>query len=193
MCTERIISVGGPGIARPKTIRTRLGASIAPLIEDGLKDDGAGVRVISGSVLSGRKAEGPLGFLGRYHLQVSAVPEANEREFLGWAGPGKEKFSVRNVFASALDRTRRFAFNTSTNGSPRAMVPIGMFEQVMPLDIIPTFLLRSLITGDSEQAQALGCLELDEEDLALCTFVCPGKTEYGPILRECLHQIQLDG
>lgn len=78
-------------------------------------------------------------------------------------------------------------------GSRRAMVPIGMYEQVMPLDIIPTMLLRSLIVGDTEQAQALGCLELDEEDLALCTFVCPGKYEYGPILRQSLTQIELEG
>ena len=73
------------------------------------------------------------------------------------------------------------------------MVPIGMYEQVMPLDILPTFLLRSLIVGDTEEAQQLGCLELDEEDLALCTFVCPGKYEYGPILRENLTTIELDG
>ena len=73
------------------------------------------------------------------------------------------------------------------------MVPIGMYEQVMPLDILPTFLLRALITGDTEEAQALGCLELDEEDLALCTFVCPGKHEYGPILRETLTRIEREG
>ena len=68
-----------------------------------------------------------------------------------------------------------------------------MYEQVMPLDIIPTFLLRSLIVGDTEQAQNLGCLELDEEDLALCTFVCPGKYEYGPILRKNLSEIEREG
>ena len=73
------------------------------------------------------------------------------------------------------------------------MVPIGMYEQVMPMDIIPTFLLRSLIVGDVEQAEKLGALELDEEDLALCTFVCPGKTNYGPILRANLDSIEKDG
>jgi len=82
---------------------------------------------------------------------------------------------------------------TDTGGSKRAMVPIGMYEQIMPLDVIPTFLLRSLIVGDAEQAQELGCLELDEEDLALCTFVCPGKYEYGPILRDNLTRIEKEG
>jgi Na+-transporting NADH:ubiquinone oxidoreductase subunit A len=150
-------------------------------------------RVISGNVLSGRRVESPMCYLGRYHLQVSAIPENTHREFLGWMTPGSDRYSVKNVFTSAFDRARTFAFSTTTGGSKRAMVPIGMYERVMPLDILPTFLLRSLITKDTEQAQALGCMELDEEDLSLCTFVCPGKTEYGPLLRTSLNQIELDG
>ena len=82
---------------------------------------------------------------------------------------------------------------TDTGGSKRAMVPIGMYEHVMPLDVLPTFLLRSLIVGDTEQAQALGALELDEDDMGLCTFVCPGKYDYGPILRKNLAQIEHEG
>ena len=191
ICTQRVVSIAGPAVKTPQVVRTRLGASIADLMTGQVEGDN--VRTISGSVLSGRATGGPFHYLGRYHLQVSALAEGNEREFLGWVSPGADRFSVRRVFASALDSAKRFAFNTSTGGSKRAMVPIGMYEQVMPLDIIPTFLLRSLIVGDTEQAQALGCLELDEEDLALCTFVCPGKYEYGPILRNSLTQIELEG
>ena len=88
---------------------------------------------------------------------------------------------------------RLFNFNTSTNGSHRAMVPIGLFEKVMPLDIMPTFLLRALLKDDLERAEALGCLELDEEDLALCTFVSPGKEDYGPALRRVLTTIWKEG
>jgi len=189
--TSRVISLAGPAVKEPCQMRTRCGADISQLVEGRLHDGDN--RVISGSVLSGRKVEAPLNFLGRYHLQVSAVAEGTSRDFLGWLSPGGNKFSIRNVFTSGLNRSKRFSFSTSTEGSKRAMVPIGMFEQVMPLDIIPTFLLRSLLTDDTEQAQALGCLELDEEDLSLCTFVCPGKTEYGPLLRASLTQIELDG
>jgi Na+-transporting NADH:ubiquinone oxidoreductase subunit A len=82
---------------------------------------------------------------------------------------------------------------TTKNGSPRAMVPIGVYETVMPLDILPTQLLRALITKDTDLAQALGCLELDEEDLSLCTFVCPSKYEFGPLLRDNLTQIEREG
>ena len=92
-----------------------------------------------------------------------------------------------------MGRGRKFAFTTSTNGSPRAMVPIGMYERVMPMDLLPTFLLRSLIVGDVETAEKLGALELDEEDVALCTFVCPGKVNYGPILRANLDSIEKEG
>ncbi len=191
LCTARVISVAGPAVQTPQLLRTRVGANITELIAGRVAADN--VRVVSGSLLSGRAAAGTFDYLSRYHLQVSAVMEGNQRDFLGWVVPGSDKFSIRRVFSSALNNAKRFAFNTSTGGSKRAMVPIGMYEQVMPLDIIPTFLLRSLIVGDTEKAQALGCLELDEEDLALCTFVCPGKYEYGPILRETLNVIESEG
>lgn len=188
---ERVIALGGPSVRRPRLLRTQLGASLAELTEGEIV---AGrQRVISGSVLSGRTAAAPLDYLGRYHAQVSVIPEGGGREFLGWQQPGLHKFSVKRVFASAFGgRDRRFDFTTSLEGSRRAMVPIGAYEQVMPLDLLPTFLLRALITGDAEQARLLGCLELDEEDLALCTFVCPGKYEYGPLLRKVLTEIETE-
>lgn len=191
LSVDRVVSIAGPSVETPQLIRTRLGASLDQILQGRLVDGNH--RVISGSVLSGRASTGVEGYLGRYHQQVTAIAEGNQRNFMGWLSPGASRFSVRRIFSSAMDRTRRFAFSTSQEGNKRAMVPIGMYEQVMPLDILPTFLLRSLIVGDTEEAQALGCLELDEEDLALCTFVCPGKYEYGPMLRDNLTQIELDG
>ena len=191
LSVDRVISVAGPSISAPGLIRSRIGASLEQILEWRLVDGNH--RLISGCVLSGRTASGVVGYLGRYHLQVTAIPEGDQREFLGWLTAGADRFSVRRIFASALDRTRRFAFSTSQEGNRRAMVPIGMYEQVMPLDILPTFLLRSLIVGNTDEAQSLGCLELDEEDLSLCTFVCPGKYEYGPMLRDSLTKIETEG
>ncbi len=188
---DRTIALSGPKVKNPRLVRTRLGADLAQLMADELED--GDIRVISGSVLSGRRAAGTLRFLGRYHLQVSAVEEGNKREFLGWQSPGFDKFSVKRVFLSSLTSGKKFAFSTSTGGSRRAMVPVGSYEKVVPLDMEPTFLLRALLVKDTDQAQALGCLELDEEDLGLCSFVCPGKEEYGPILRENLTIIERDG
>ncbi len=189
---ERIISLAGPAVRRPRLLRTRIGVSIDDITKLELEDGEN--RVISGSVLSGRAASGDIhGYLGRYHLQVSVVAEYRKREILGWLGPGFSQFSTINAFASRLIPGKKFDFTTTTNGSDRAMVPIGMYERVMPMDILPTFLLRALLMQDLEQAEELGVLELDEEDLALCSFVCTGKSDYGPLLRELLTTIQKEG
>lgn len=189
--TERVVALGGPQVAQPRLVRTRQGACVSELTAGQLQPGEN--RVIAGSVLAGRVASGPLDFLGRYHAQVSVLAEGREREFLGWQKPGVDKFSIKNVFVSKLRPSRLFDFTTSTEGSDRAMVPIGSYEQVMPLDILATLLLRALIVEDTDRAQALGCLELDEEDLGLCTFACPGKHEYGPILRRNLARIEREG
>ncbi len=187
----RIVSLAGPSVRQPRLLRTQLGASLTELT-DGELTDGEH-RIVSGSVLCGRAAEEPCSFLGRFHLQVSCLPEGNEREFLGWQMPGFDKFSVTRAFAAGWQGGKKFPLSTSTGGSERAMVPIGTYERVMPLDLVPTPLLRSLISRDTASAQELGCLELDEEDLGLCTFVCPGKYEYGEILRDNLLRIEKEG
>ncbi|MEO1617872.1 MAG: Na(+)-translocating NADH-quinone reductase subunit A [Planctomycetota bacterium] len=189
---RRVISLAGPVIEKPRLLETRVGASITELI-DGEYDHDTKIRPISGSVLCGRSAYEPHHFLGRFHTQVSVLEEGDEREFLGWQKPGFDKYSTTKVFASAMFPTTKFAFTTSTGGSERAMVPLGTYEKVMPLDILPTQLLRALIVRDTDQAQQLGALELEEEDLALCTFVCPGKYEYGSLLRENLSTIEREG
>lgn len=191
---NRVISVAGPEVPQPILVEARLGASLEDLLDGRVQGPAEKVRRVSGSVLSGRRAAGTYGYLGRYHVQVSCLQEGRERELLGWQKPGLDRFSITRAFASAfLGRGRKFDMTTSTEGSRRAMVPIGTYEKVMPLDVIPTYLLRALIIRDTDQAQVLGCLELDEEDLALCTFVCPGKYNYGTILRDNLTQIELDG
>lgn len=186
--TERIIALGGPQVERPRLLRTRLGASTDELVAGNLK--AGNNRVISGSVWNGRTADGAHAFLSRHANQVSVLQEGDQREFMGWLAPGSNKFSVLNMFASMFAPGKQFNFTTTTNGSERAMVPVGQFEALMPLDILPTQLLRALVTGDIVTAMQLGCLELDEEDLALCTFACPGKYEYGPILRDVLTRIE---
>lgn len=189
---ERLVSLAGPTVRKPRLLTTRLGAAIDELVDGSL--EAVENRVISGSVLTGRKAMGELhGYLGRYHLQVSALREGREREFLGWLKPGTNMYSTSGVFVSALTPSKTYDFTTALNGSNRYMVPIGMFERVFPFDILPTFLLRAILVKDVGRAEELGVLELDEEDVALCTFVCPGKQDYGPVLRENLETIWKEG
>lgn len=188
--TDRVIALAGPQVSKPRLVRTRIGADLSQLTAGELADGEN--RIISGSVFGGRTADENHQYLGRFHNQVSVILEGRDRPFLHYLRAGVNNFSVMPVYLSKL-LGKTFAFTSSTNGSERAMVPVGAYEKVMPLDILPTQLLRALIVEDMDTAINLGALELDEEDLALCSFVCPGKYEYGPILRKNLTRIQAEG
>jgi Na+-transporting NADH:ubiquinone oxidoreductase subunit A len=189
--TDRIVSLAGPTVKHPHLVKTRLGASLSDLVADALED--VENRVISGSVLSGRNGEGPRGFLGRYHQQITALEEGNKRQFLGWLGPMLDVVTIKHLALSKLLFGSKFKLTTSTNGSRRTLIPHGNYDEVMPLDILPNFLIRALATYDIEDGEKLGILELDEEDLALCTFSCASKMDFGPILRENLTIFEKEG
>ncbi|RMF14726.1 MAG: Na(+)-translocating NADH-quinone reductase subunit A [Candidatus Dadabacteria bacterium] len=189
--TTRIVAFGGPQVRDPRYLRTRLGASLSDLTADELRE--GPTRVVSGSVLSGRLSIAPIDYLGRYHTQVSAISDRVEHELLGWLAlsGGKDKFSALNIYLDRLlDPEREYELTTDTHGSPRAMIPLSVYDDVWPLDILISPLLRAILVGDTDTAIELGVLDLDEEDLALCTFVCPSKNDYGPILRKNLAEIE---
>ena len=190
---ERVISLAGPAVRRPRLLRTRVGASTETLTNREI--EGGGARVISGSVISGRRAEGDIfGYLGRFHSQVSVLREDTQRHLLGWMLPGTSTYSVLRVFLGKwLPWRSKYRFTTTMNGSVRAMVPVGVYEKVMPMDILPAPLLRSLLIANPERAEQLGALELIEEDLALCSFVSPEKAEFGALLRDVLTTIEKEG
>ncbi len=188
--SSRVVALAGPQVTQPRLLSVPLGANLNQLVIGELANDEN--RVISGSVLSGRKAAGEFAFLGRYHNQVSVIREGREREMLHYLRAGVNKHSALPIFASSLTK-KLFNMTSSTNGSERAMVPVGGYEDVTALDLLPVQLLRSLIVGDTDMAQKLGCLELDEEDVGLYTYVCVGKYEYGAILRDNLTRIEQEG
>ncbi len=191
---ERVVSLAGPTVKNPRLVRTRVGANTDDLVASEL-DESVESRVVSGSVLYGHQASDWAAYLGFYSNQISALQEGRARELFGWIVPGKDKYSALNVYTSSVDRkdNRKFPLTTDKNGSNRAVVPVGVYEAVMPLDILPTPLLKSLLVGDSDQAQLLGCLELIEEDVALFTFVDPGKHDFAPVLRANLTKIEKEG
>jgi Na+-transporting NADH:ubiquinone oxidoreductase subunit A len=190
LAVERVIALTGPMVKNPRLISTRLGANTSDLIRDELLP--GNVRVVAGSVLNGHRAAGWAAYLGRYDRQITVLQEGNPREMFAFLRPGFGKFSAARAFAGNLFG-KDYRFTTSQNGSPRAMVSTGSFEAVMPLDLLPTPLLKALLVRDTDGARELGCLELDEEDLALCSFVCTGKYNYGLHLRRNLHEIEVNG
>jgi len=190
---ERVVSLAGPAVIEASLVRTRVGANTDDLVAGELNDDEN--RVISGSVLYGHEAADWAAYLGCYSNQVSVLREGRDRELFGWIVAGKNKYSAMNIYTSSVDRkdNRLFPLTTDKNGSNRAIVPVGVYETVMPLDILPTPLLKALVVGDTDQAQLLGALELDEEDMSLFTFVDPGKHDFAPVLRANLTKIEKEG
>lgn len=186
--TEKIVSLAGAAVKNPSLIATRVGASLLELCAQ--KTSQESLRVLSGSVLTGRESRGNYTFLGRYHNQITVIKESRGRSFCNWLRPGADRFSIKPLFLSALQKQLTLPFTTALWGGQRAIFPLGTYEQVMPLDIIATSLLKSLTCGDTEKSKDLGCLELIEEDLALCAFVCPGKNEYAETLRQVLTAIE---
>lgn len=190
---SRVIALAGPRAARPRLVRTNLGASLTELTAGEVSGDDP-VRVISGSVLTGRMSDGAEhDYLGRYARAVTLISEDRKQTFMGWIAPRRDQFAFLPVLASAFNRSGKFDMGSNLHGGRRAMVPIGIFEELMPQDFLPTQLLRALLVMDTDTAQALGALELDEEDLALCTFACPAKYEYGMALRDSLAKIEKEG
>ncbi|MEO0679117.1 MAG: NADH:ubiquinone reductase (Na(+)-transporting) subunit A, partial [Pseudomonadota bacterium] len=187
----RVVALTGPACADPRVVRTIAGASLRDLLEGDRPAD-LPVRMISGSVLSGRAGEAETAYLGRYARQATLIEEDRKQIPLGWIRPMAEKYAVQPVLGSAR-KGGLFPLTSNLNGGRRAMVPLGTFEELMPQDYLPTQLLRALLVMDTDQAQALGALELDEEDLGLVGFACPAKYEYGLALRDCLTRIEREG
>lgn len=186
-----VVAISGPAARAPRLIRTVMGASTDELTVDEISVEGS-ARVISGSILSGRHAHGPEAFLGRFARQISIIREDPDQIPLGWIRPMGGKYAVQPVLGSAFSRKLR-DLTSNLNGGRRAMVPTGTFEELMPQDYLPTQLLRALLVMDTDTAQSLGALELDEEDLGLVGFACPAKYEYGLALRDSLSKIEKEG
>ena len=184
------VALAGPEAKNPRLLRTVMGASTDELTEGEVVTDSP--RVISGSILSGRQAEGPTAFLGRFARQVTVIREDRDQHPMGWIRPMGKKYAVQPVLASAFAK-RLFPLTSNLNGGRRAMVPTGTFETLMPQDYLPTQLLRALLVMDTDVAQQLGAMELDEEDLGLIGFACPAKYEYGLALRDSLTKIEKEG
>ncbi len=178
---ERVVNVAGPEVKNPHYVKTWLGANIENLVKDNLATDN--VRYISGSVLTGRKIE-PNGHLCFFDDQVSVIQEGDFHEFIGWLVPSYGRPSLSRTFLSALSGSKEFRVNTNTHGEDRAFVMTGQYEQVLPMDIYPVHLLKSILFGDLDQMEGLGLYEVVEEDMALCEFVCTSKQPVQKILRE---------
>jgi Na+-transporting NADH:ubiquinone oxidoreductase subunit A len=184
----KVISLSGSQVVQPRLLKVLRGSDISELTHDELIAGNS--HLLSGSVLDGNVLDDENKFLGFRHNQISVIPTGEKRELVGWYNWwGKNKHSILPIYLANLLFKRPLSLSASTNGSPRPIVPIGVLDKVLPLDILATPLMKALVVGDLEAIVNLGGLELLEEDLALASYVCPSKYEYGPILRDNLERI----
>ena len=191
--TSKYICLSGPKIENPRIISTRIGACTDEICAGELSQSEN--RVVSGSLINGREAVGSYAYIGRYHNQICAIEEPNssDRELFDWALLGRKRFSKLGLFITSLFKDKEFDIKARMYGPDRSILPIGVYEEVFPLNLLITPLLRGLAVGDTQELQSLGVLELDEEDVALCSFVCPSKYDFGYLLRERLNTIEVEG
>ncbi|TFH01781.1 MAG: Na(+)-translocating NADH-quinone reductase subunit A [Calditrichales bacterium] len=191
---ERIVAVAGSSVKaeKRKYYRTQLGASFSSLIHDDNDLDDVLVRYIAGNVLKGRKLNED-GYLGFYERTLTVIPESNEREFLGWLTPGLKHESFSRTFLSKFFPRKEYIKDTRVHGGSRAFIQTGDYERVLPMDILPVHLVKSIMAEEIEDMLALGLLEVDEEDFALCTYICPSKIDFGLHIRQGLDMLENEG
>ena len=185
-CFEKYISVCGPACDEPKVVKTRLGGNLEEL-SAGVASNNA--RRVSGSLLYGRSGDSYSDFLSRYSNQLSLVSDERRATFFNWLKPGFKDHSVSNVFLSSFMKPEKFDFDTNINGGYRAIVPIGVFDEVNPFDIDPTLFLKSLAIGDLVALRELGIFDLSEEDMSIFSYVCPSKYDYVALFNDCMEMI----
>ena len=183
----RLVALTGSEVINPRYYRTKLGASVKPMLKDNVKEGNN--RYISGNVLTGSKISKE-GFIGFYDSQVTVIPEGDFYEFLGWALPGLKKFSASRTFFSFLLPNKRYTLHTNLQGGRRPFVLTGQYEKVLPMDIYPMQLLKAILVEDIDLMENLGIYEVAEEDFALCEYVCASKTEVQSILRSGFELMQ---
>jgi Na+-transporting NADH:ubiquinone oxidoreductase subunit A len=177
----KIIALVGSEVKTPKYYRATHGTNLSGLLKDATKNE-VKERFISGNVLTGTQIESD-DYLGFFDQQVSVIPEGDYSEFLGWAMPRLNKFSISRSYFSWLSPKKEYKADANLNGEERAYVVTGQYEKVLPMDILPVFLVKAIIAEDIDKMEQLGIYEVIEEDMALCEYVCTSKTEVQSILR----------
>ncbi|SMO65243.1 Na+-transporting NADH:ubiquinone oxidoreductase subunit A [Saccharicrinis carchari] len=180
---SRVIALTGSELKNRNYVRTKVGANIAPYVANNVSE--GNLRYISGNVLTGTNI-GKDGYLGSYHAQFTVIPEGDKSEFMGWAAPGLDKFSLSRTFFTWLSGKKQYVLDANLNGGKRAIIVSGEYNKVLPMDIMPEQLIKAIITVDIDKMEQLGIYEVVEEDLALCEFVCTSKLEIQSILRKGL-------
>ncbi|MDE6460398.1 MAG: NADH:ubiquinone reductase (Na(+)-transporting) subunit A, partial [Paramuribaculum sp.] len=180
-----VVAVTGPEAVNPYYAATVQGAAVKPLLYDHMPADGKHLRIISGNILTGIKID-LNGFLRFPYTQLTIMAEGDDvDEFMGWASLSPSKMSVSRSFPLRIFK-KKFSPDARILGGHRAMIMSGVYDKVMPMDIMTEYLLKAIGARDIEMMEKLGIYEVAPEDFALCEYVDPSKTEIQKAVREGL-------
>jgi Na+-transporting NADH:ubiquinone oxidoreductase subunit A len=185
--SDRVIALAGSCVQEPQYFRMTPGQSLSTLIAGRLKNEHA--RIIQGNVLTGN-ASAADDHLYFFDNMISVIPEGDKHEFLGWLLPGFNKLSLSRTFFSWLNKDKVYDLDTNMHGEERNFVMSGEYEKVVPMNLLPVYLLKSIMARDIDRMEQLGIYEVIEEDLALCEFRCTSKIPVQQILSEGLEFLQ---
>ena len=182
---HKVVALTGSEVEKPQYYRIISGAPVASIVDGNIKKqaEGDSVRIISGNVLTGKKVAAD-GFITATATQITVIPEGDKYEMLGWIAPRFNKFSVSRSYFSWLCPKKEYKLDTNVNGGVRAFVVTGLFEEYLPMDIYPMYLFKAIMANDIDKMENLGIYEIVEEDVALCEFVDPSKTEIQQLVRD---------
>lgn len=189
----RTMAVTGPEVVKPQYVQSLAGSAVAPLIK-GNVTMGVEHRIISGNVLTGLQIAAN-GYIDPYATQISVIKEGKDNhEMFGWALPRFNKFSASRLYASSLLQKlfgkKEFEYDARLLGGERAIIMSGEYDKVLPMDVLPEFLFKAMITGNIDKMEALGAYEIAPEDVALCEFVCTSKLPLQKIVRNALDNMR---
>lgn len=185
-----IVAVTGSDVTRPEIVKTLIGADLSSLLQGNIHAEGHNYRVISGNVLTGVRTDIE-GYLRFPYRQVTVIPEGNDvDEFMGWASMASDKMSVSRSFPSHFLFGKKFRPDARLHGGRRAMIMSGEYDKVLPMDILPEYLIKAIIARDIDRMESLGIYEIAPEDVALCEYVDPSKIELQKIVREGLDYLR---
>ena len=186
----RTIAIAGSEVDNPCYAKMIIGSQLTSLFEEKVKDNTKHLRYISGNVLTGRKISKDA-FLGAMHTEVTVIPEGDDvHELFGWAMPRFNQYSVNRSYLTWLLPKKNYTFDARIKGGYRHMIMSNEYDKVLPMDILPEFLIKAIIANDIDRMEQLGIYEVAPEDFALCEFVCSSKMELQRIVREGLDSLR---
>lgn len=185
----RLVAVTGSEVKKPSYCKLKVGALLTNVFAGNVSTD-KNLRYISGNVLIGKQITAN-GFLGAFHSQVTVIPEGDDvHEMLGWIMPRFDQFSTSHSYFSWLMGKKEYTLDARVKGGERHMIMSNEYDRVLPMDIMPEYLIKAIIAGDIDRMEALGIYEVAPEDFALCEFVCSSKMELQRIVREGLDMLR---